>query len=103
VRGKEKAHSEGVVRATEKAHSEGVMRATGKVGFPQFPWVALVVSSTAFGLMHGSRWLAGTAAGAIYAFAFLRRNRLGDAIAAHATTNALLAAWVLLGDNWKFW
>ena len=74
-----------------------------KVTVQQFNWLALAVSSIAFGLMHGDRWLAGTAAGAIYAFAFLRRGRLGDAIAAHATTNALLAGWVLLGGNWKFW
>jgi exosortase E/protease (VPEID-CTERM system) len=74
-----------------------------KVTVRQFNWLALAVSSIAFGLMHGDRWLAGTAAGAIYAFAFLRRGRLGDAIAAHATTNALLAGWVLLGGNWKYW
>jgi membrane protease YdiL (CAAX protease family) len=99
----EKAHSECVVRGKGKALSECVVRGKGKVSFQEFPWLALAVSSIVFGIMHGGRWTAGTAAGAIYAFAFLHRGRLGDAIAAHATTNALLAGWVLFGGNWKFW
>jgi len=54
-------------------------------------------------LLHGDRWLAGTLAGLIYAFAFLRRGRIGDAVIAHATTNALLAVWVLAGSRWYLW
>lgn len=65
--------------------------------------VAVLVSSVAFGLLHGDRWLAGTLAGLIYAVAFLRRGRIGDAVVAHATTNALLAAWVLIGGKWDLW
>ena len=68
-----------------------------------FTWLGLAVSSVAFGLMHGDRWIAGTAAGLLYAATFLRRGRIGETVAAHATTNALLAAWVLAGDNWRFW
>jgi len=63
----------------------------------------VVLSSLAFGLMHGDRWLAGTMAGACYAFAFLRRGRIGDAVVAHATTNALLAVWVLTSGRWYLW
>jgi membrane protease YdiL (CAAX protease family) len=47
--------------------------------------------------------LAGTLAGLIYAVAFLRRGRIGDAVMAHATTNALLAVYVLLGGKWDLW
>ena len=65
--------------------------------------VALLFSSIVFGLLHGDRWLAGTVAGLLYAAAFLRRGRIGDAVIAHATTNALLAACVLLGGNWSLW
>jgi CAAX prenyl protease-like protein len=65
--------------------------------------VSVLISSVAFGLMHGDRWLAGTLAGLIYAIAFLRRGRIGDAVVAHTTTNALLAAWVLVGGRWYFW
>jgi len=68
-----------------------------------FTYVAVLVSSVAFGLLHGDRWLAGTLAGLIYAVAFLRRGRIGDAVVAHATTNALLAACVLLGGKWDLW
>jgi exosortase E/protease (VPEID-CTERM system) len=65
--------------------------------------LAIAISSIAFGAMHGRNWLAGTAAGVLYAAAFLRRGRIGDAVAAHATTNALLAVWVLAYRDWSFW
>ena len=69
----------------------------------QYTYVGVLVSSVAFGLLHGDRWLAGTLAGLIYALAYLRRGRIGDAVVAHATTNALLAACVLLGGKWDLW
>ena len=65
------------------------------------PWE--LKASIVFGLMHGGRWFAGILAGLCYAFALLRRGRIGDAVAAHATTNALLAAVVLLQGQWGFW
>jgi CAAX prenyl protease-like protein len=65
--------------------------------------LSLVVSSLLFGFLHGNRWLAGTLAGLIYAIALLRRGRIGDAVAAHATTNALLAIYVLTSGQWQFW
>jgi exosortase E/protease (VPEID-CTERM system) len=68
-----------------------------------YTYVAVLVSSVAFGLLHGDRWLAGTVAGLIYAVAYLRRGRIGDAVVAHAITNALLAAWVLAGGKWDLW
>jgi CAAX prenyl protease-like protein len=69
----------------------------------KFSLVSLPVSSLAFGLLHGDRWIAGTVAGLLYALVFLRRGRIGDAVAAHAVTNALLAACVLLGGKWYLW
>jgi len=68
-----------------------------------FTFLSVVVSSVAFGLLHGERWLAGIVAGLLYAVAFLRRGRIGDAVAAHATTNALLAGWVLIRGDWYMW
>jgi membrane protease YdiL (CAAX protease family) len=47
--------------------------------------------------------LAGTIAGLLYAAVFLRRGRIGDAVVAHATTNALLAGYVLLWGKWSLW
>ena len=69
---------------------------------PRFTWLSFLVSSFLFGVLHG-RWLAGTVAGMFYAWALYRRGRVGDAIMAHATTNALIAAAVLIMGNWNLW
>jgi exosortase E/protease (VPEID-CTERM system) len=73
------------------------------VSFRGFSWVAFLVSSALFGALHGPRWLAGTVAGALYALVLLRRGRIGDAVAAHATTNALIAVNVLAFHHWSLW
>jgi exosortase E/protease (VPEID-CTERM system) len=70
------------------------------VGLTAFSWVALVVSSLLFGALH-ERWLAGALAGAIFALIMLRSGRLGDAILAHATANALIFAWALAFRQWS--
>jgi membrane protease YdiL (CAAX protease family) len=49
------------------------------------------------------RWLAGTGAGLIYAGAFVRRGKIGDAVVAHAVTNASLAAVVIFVGQWDLW
>jgi exosortase E/protease (VPEID-CTERM system) len=74
-----------------------------RLSFHRWTWFSLLASSLAFGAMHGDRWLAGTAAGLIYATAAIRSGRLSEAIVAHAITNALLAAYVLLLQNWQYW
>jgi hypothetical protein len=56
-----------------------------------------------FGVLHGDRWLVGTIAGVAYTAALLRRRSIGDAVAAHATSNALIAGWVLMGGHWQLW
>ena len=68
----------------------------------RFNWVSFLLSSAAFGLLHG-RWLAGTVAGVGYALAFYRRGKLGDAIVAHMTTNGLIALLVLITGAWSLW
>jgi exosortase E/protease (VPEID-CTERM system) len=73
------------------------------VAWRTFAWAPFLISSIGFGLLHGDRWLAGTIAGMIYAFAMLRRGRIGEAAAAHAVTNALLAVYVLATGNWQLW
>jgi exosortase E/protease (VPEID-CTERM system) len=65
--------------------------------------LAVAASSLLFGLMHGGRWIPGTIAGAAYAAVAIRRNNLGDAVAAHATSNLLLAIWVLVRHDWFLW
>jgi CAAX prenyl protease-like protein len=71
--------------------------------FRSYSVLAVLVSSLAFGLMHGDRWIAGTIAGVLYALAFVRRGSLGDAALAHGTTNALIAATVLTQGKWYLW
>ncbi|HEY0341242.1 MAG TPA: CAAX prenyl protease-related protein, partial [Steroidobacteraceae bacterium] len=66
------------------------------------PW-ALLVTAIAFGVGHGSMWLPGIAAGLLYGAELIRSGSMGEAVAAHATTNGLIAAWVLLGDQWQLW
>lgn len=68
-----------------------------------FSWMPFVVSSVAFGMLHGERWLAGTIAGAIFALVQIWRGRIGEAVAAHAVANALVAASVLYAGNWQLW
>jgi exosortase E/protease (VPEID-CTERM system) len=73
------------------------------LGARSFTWCGLLVSSVLFGLLHGDRWLAGTLAGALYALTLIRRGRMGEAVAAHATSNALLAVSVLWFHQWQLW
>lgn len=69
----------------------------------KFPYFALAISAFAFGLLHGRMWPAGILAGLIYGAVYARRRRIGDAVVAHATTNALLAAAVVASGNWSYW
>ena len=73
------------------------------VDWRRFGFFPVLISSLAFGALHGDRWLAGTIAGVLYAAALHWRGRIGDAVVAHAVTNALLAAWVLTSGNWGLW
>lgn len=66
------------------------------------PWLATAVAALGFGLMHQNA-LAGTVAGLAYGLLTLRGARLGDAILAHACTNALLAAHVLTTGQFSYW
>jgi exosortase E/protease (VPEID-CTERM system) len=74
-----------------------------KVNCRSFTLFSVFGSSIAFGILHGDHWLAGTIAGVFYAFTFRNRGRMGDAVVAHAITNALLIPWVLHSGNWRFW
>jgi len=76
--------------------------------FETLPFAAVTVlsialSSLAFGLMHGRQWLPGIFAGLAFAGVMKWRGRLSDAVVAHATTNLLLAVWVLVQSDWGQW
>ena len=64
--------------------------------------LALLISSIGFGVLH-SEILPAILAGVIYGLVQLRSGQLMDAIVAHATTNFLLAIYVLLFGFWSYW
>ena len=65
-------------------------------------WLSLTVTSLIFGFSH-YQWLAGILCGLAYQFLVIRKNRLGDAMTAHAITNFLLGLWVVWKGAWQFW
>jgi exosortase E/protease (VPEID-CTERM system) len=73
------------------------------VPFAHLSLVAILISSVAFGALHGSMWIAGILSGLIFALVAKFRNRLGEAVAAHATANLLIAIWVLSRHDYSLW
>ncbi len=74
-----------------------------EVAFSRLSLLSIAISSVAFGLLYGQHWLVGILAGLAYAAVLRRSGRFGDAVVAHATSNLLLAAWVLLRGDWSQW
>ena len=64
--------------------------------------VPFLATAAVFGFSH-NEWLAGILCGAAYQWLVLRKNRLGDAMTAHAITNFLLGIWVVWKSAWNFW
>ena len=64
--------------------------------------VSFIVTSALFGMSH-HEWLAGILCGLAYQGLVCWKNRLGDAITAHAITNLLLGCWVVWKGAWHFW
>jgi exosortase E/protease (VPEID-CTERM system) len=73
------------------------------VSYRKFTWLSFLLSSLAFGLMHGERWIAGIIAGMVYAFVVYRKGRLMDAVVAHAVSNIIIALYVLIFGKWGLW
>ena len=67
--------------------------------FLPFPFFATAV---VFGFSH-NEWLAGILCGAVFQWLVIRKNRLGDAMTAHAITNFLLGVWIVWKHAWHFW
>jgi CAAX prenyl protease-like protein len=63
---------------------------------------AVLITSALFALEH-SQWAAGVVAGVAYGLIYMRTGNLWVAVAAHATTNLALGAWILATRNWQFW
>ena len=68
----------------------------------RFDFKAFFATSILFGVVH-QEWLAGIFCGAAFQWLVLRKGHLGDAMTAHAITNALLGLYVVWTDSWQFW
>jgi CAAX prenyl protease-like protein len=64
--------------------------------------IPFLCTAAVFGISH-NEWLAGIICGAAYQWLVIRKNRLGDAMTAHAITNFLLGVWVVWRHAWNFW
>jgi CAAX prenyl protease-like protein len=74
-----------------------------KVPFGQYNRFAFWVVALLFATEHGPYWEVGLAAGVLYNWLAIRTKSLGSCILAHAITNALLAAYVILRGEWQYW
>jgi exosortase E/protease (VPEID-CTERM system) len=94
--------------AEELAYRGFLMRRLTMADFESVPfrsvrWPALAVTAVVFGLAHGALWLPGIVAGLAYGLLVVRRGRLGEAVAAHALTNGLIAFSALQWGQWQLW
>jgi len=94
--------------AEELAYRGYLMRRLTKPDFDAVPfqsvrWPALAASAILFGVAHGALWLPGMAAGVVFGLLVMRRGQIGEAVVAHATSNALIAAGVLGWNQWQLW
>lgn len=63
---------------------------------------ALLIASLLFGVEH-TLWFAGILAGLAYGWLYRASGNLWAPVVAHATTNLMLALWVLHTGAWSFW
>ena len=89
-----------LVPVVEEGFFRGYLLARLDTGSWQMRLAAIIVSSLAFALLHG-RILEAGLAGLVFALVMLRRGRLGDAILAHATANAAVAAAAFATGDWS--
>jgi exosortase E/protease (VPEID-CTERM system) len=80
-----------------------VSREFDEVPFSSMTMLSIGVSSVLFGLLYGQHWIVGMIAGVAYAAVLKGSGRMGDAVAAHAASNLLLATWVLFRGDWAQW
>jgi CAAX prenyl protease-like protein len=66
---------------------------------PSAFWIVAIL----FASEHGPYWEVGLICGVIYNWWIVRTRNLADCILAHAVTNAILAAYVLMAGQWQYW
>jgi CAAX prenyl protease-like protein len=73
------------------------------VKFGAYTPLSFWVVAALFASEHGSYWEVGLAAGILYNWWAVRTRNIADCILAHAVTNAILSAYVLLSGEWQYW
>jgi len=76
-------------------------------GFTSVPlgtwrWQPFLLTALVFGFSH-REWLPGLLCGLAFQGLVCWKNRLGDALVAHAIANFLLGVWVVARGAWHFW
>lgn len=67
---------------------------------PPVHWMALLVTSILFGLIHQA-WIAGFIAGLIFGWLRFKSNKLTSCIFAHGLANFLITLWALYSGRWS--
>jgi uncharacterized protein len=74
-----------------------------KVPLGAYTASSFFLSAVLFASEHGPYWEVGLLAGLAYNWWIVRTKSLGDCILAHAVTNAMLSAFVILAGKWEYW
>ena len=69
----------------------------------QYTAISFWAVALLFGSEHGPYWDVGLIAGVAYNWWLVRTHSLADCVLAHAVTNTLLAAYVLVFGQWQYW
>jgi hypothetical protein len=72
-----------------------------KVG--EWGWMPFLIVSGVFSVVHGNWWLTAIVWALMVGALLVYTKSLGACIIAHATTNLLLALYVLKTHDWSFW
>lgn len=89
-----------LVPVVEELFFRGYVQARVDDGRPIRRILAIALSVAPFAALH-ERWAIAAGAGLVFALVYLWRGRLADAILAHATANAVVAAMAAARGDWS--
>lgn len=72
-------------------------------GVGEWDWKAFLAVSALFAVVHGNWWLTSIVWAMLAGALLVMTRSLGACIIMHATTNLLLAVYVLKWEDWSFW
>ena len=74
-----------------------------RIAIGAWAWMPFLGVAAAFSVAHGNWWLTSFVWGLMIGALLVKTRSLGACIVAHATTNLLLAAYVVTSRQWFFW